>query len=261
MTRRLSAALAAAVCAALLVVACGGPSAPALTDPNEIVTAALTSTEAASSVHVNLAVDGTASVDVPIPGGAGAPITLTGTTASVDFDFEDTALRATFAVPAMFGFAGELISVDDTTYLKTTLTGKQYQVIDLGETLPVDPTDIGGLVDDLGDLLFKDGVELVKGGDVPCGTEQCYTVTARLTAGQLGGVGGAAAAGLPVDLAGATLDLTLLVEKDLPYHLAGLEANLGMTGGASIKVELTFSKWDEPLTIAAPPADQVKPGA
>lgn len=259
MTRRLHVILAAVACVVMLAT-CGGPSLPALTDPREIVTGALTSTEAATSFHVDVAADGTVSVQLPIAGGAGIPINLTGATASVDVDVADTALSATFSVPASFGIAGELISVDGKTYLKTTLTGAQYQVLDLGTTLPIDPTDTAGLMDNLGDLLFQDGLVLTKGGDVPCGTEQCYTVTTNLTADQLPGGGGAAASGLPVNLAGATVDLTLVVEKDLPYHLAGLEANVGTAGGDSVKVELTFSKWDEPMTIAAPPSGQVKAG-
>lgn len=258
MSRRLHVTFATLACAAILG-SCGGPTAPELADPREIVTSALTTTAAATSFHADLAADGTVSLVLPMLGGAPAPVDLTGTTASVDVDVQDTALRATFLAPGMFGLAGELISVGDTAYLKTTLTGTKYQPFDLANTLPFDPTDTAGLVDNLGDLLLQDGIALTKGTDVPCGTEQCYTVTTSLTPDQLPGISGPAASALPIDLTGARLDLTLLVEKSLPHHLAGLQANLTMTETNAIKLDLTFSTWGAPLTITPPPPDQIAP--
>jgi hypothetical protein len=141
--------------------------------------------------------------------------------------------------------------------MKTTLTGPLYRE-SAASGSPVDPGDAGGIIDGLGDLLLKDGVELVKGDDVACGSEQCYTVTTKLT--DLGTAGTGTPGGM-IDLAGASLEVTVRVEKDLPYHLAGMTAVLSMADGSSIEVELTASKWDEPVTISAPPADQVKPAS
>ena len=108
-------------------------------------------------------------------------------------------------------------------------------------------------------LLLKPGVDLVKGDDVACGSKQCYTVSADLTADDLGATG--ALTGLPVDLTGATLKLTIRVEKDLPYHLAGVNAVLSHAERHGADLDVTASKWDEPVTISAPPADQVKPAS
>ncbi len=72
-------------------------------------------------------------------------------------------------------------------------------------------------------------------------------------------LGATALTGLPVDLAGSTLKLTIRVEKDLPHHLAGITAVLSQPDGTALTVDITASKWDEPVTISAPPADQVKP--
>jgi hypothetical protein len=245
---------------AILVAACGGTTAgPALTDPTEILTAALRSTESAKSVHIDVAIDGKAAVALP-GAGTGAPVDLTGTTASADIDFTNRAAKATFSVPALFNFAGELIAVDGKSYLKTTLTGPLYQESASGQT-PIDPTNTRGMIDNLGDLLLKAGVHLVKGEDVACGSKQCYTVSADLTAEDLGVTGSGAVSGFPVDLTGATLKLTVRVEKDLPYHLAGLTAVLTMPNQGTLTLELTASKWDAPVSITAPPADQVKPPA
>ncbi len=262
MIRRSPAVFALAAIVALVLTACngGGSNAPALTDPKEIVTAGLNATTAAKSVHLDLTLDGTISVALPIGGSAATPINLTGTTASADVDFAKPAAKATFAVPAMLGLAGELIAVDGKSYIKTTITGPLYQE-SAGSVGPIDPSKASGLADNLGDLLFQDGVQLTKGADVACGSKQCYTVTAHLTAEQLGTTAARGIGSLPVDLTGATLDLTLLVEKDLPHHLAGVTAVVTMADGTKLTADLTASKWDEPVTVTAPPADQVKPTA
>lgn len=259
MIRRLPAAVSLAASVAILVSACGGSTpGPALTDPNAIIAAALKSTEEAKSVHLDIAIDGTATVTIPGATGAGTPVSLDDTTAAADIDFEKPAGKATFAVPALLNFAGEVIAVDGKTYMKTTLTGPLYQESPAAAS-PVDPSDAGGLIDDLGDLLLKEGIELVKGEDGPCGAEECYIVTTTLSPEDLGLSGTSTPANLPIDLSGASVALTIAVEKDLPYHLAGVTAVLTMDDGSAVTLELTTSKWDEPVSISAPPADQVKP--
>jgi hypothetical protein len=260
MSRRTPALLALAATVALTLGACqGGSNAPALTDPKEIVTAALKATEEAKSVHLDVTLDGTLSVALPGLGSA-TPVNLTGTTANADVDFAKPAIKATFAVPAMLGLAGEVIAVDGKSYVKTTITGPLYQE-SAGGAGPVDPSAAPGIVDNLGDILFKEGVELTKGDDVACGSKQCYTVTANLTPEDLGTSGAGSLGNLPVDLTGASVALTLRVEKDLAHHLAGVEAVVTMGDGTKLTADVTASKWDEPVTITAPPADQVKPAS
>jgi len=258
MTRTRSALLVVLATGAVLVSACGAtPTGPALTDPKAIVTAALTSTEAAKSVHLALMANGEATVALPFGGGTGTPLDLTGTTASADIDFVKPAAHATFALKAGLTVNGEVIAVDGKTYLKSTLTGPLYEESAAGAGL-FDASIIGNLIDNLGDILLKPGVNLVKGDDVACGSKQCYTVSAQLSADDLGAT---ALTGLPVNLQGATVKVTARVEKDLPYHLAGVTAVLSQTDGAELTVDVTASKWDEPVTISAPPADQVKPAS
>lgn len=270
MTRRSHAAFTLLATLAILVAACNASApGPLLTDPKAIVTAALTSTESAKTVHLELTVDGAATVGLPASSASGTPVDLSGTTASADVDLAGGAAKASFATTAVIKVSGEVIVVNGKTYAKTTLTGPLYVAsgglaIPGGTTpsaVPVDPTKVKGMIDTLGDLLLKEGVNLVKGDDIACGSQQCYTVTADLTAAQLGTGGAAAAAGLPVDLTGATLKLTVRVEKSLPYHLAGIEATLAAPKGTAITADLRASKWDEPVSIAAPPADQIKPAS
>ena len=262
MTRRNPSLFALLGLAAILVGACGGsPSSPALADPTEIVTAALRSTEAAKSVHLDVRIDGTATIALPgIGTGTGTPVKVDGTTASVDVDFVAPAAHATFAAPSLLGIAGDIIAVDGKAYIKTTLTGPLYQESSAAAG-PIDPGSAGSAVDNLGDLLTKEGVVLTKGADEACGSEQCYTVTTKLSADQLGVSGASSAAGLPVDLTGATLDLKILVEQDAPNHLAGIDGTLTMADGSVLTIDITASRWDQPVTVTAPPADQVKPAS
>lgn len=270
MTRRPRTVLTVFAVLAILVAACTSSTpGPPLTDPRAIVTAALTSTDGAKSVHLDLTVDGAAIVVLPGATGSGTPVDVTGTTASADVDLASGAAKASFATSAIIKLSGELIVVNGKTYAKTTLTGPLYVasggVAVPGGTgpgaVPVDLSKIKGMIDTVGDLMLKEGVNLVKGDDVACGPKSCYTVTADLTAAQLGTTGATVAAGLPVDLTGATLKLTVRVEKDLPYHLAGIEGSLTAPKGTAITADLRASKWDEPLSISAPPPDQVKPAS
>ena len=258
MIRRFAPILALAALATL-VGACGGTTAsPALTDPTAIVTAALESTEAAKSFHLDVRVDGSATIRLPGSGsGAGTPVKLDGTTAAVDVDVVAPAAHATVSAPALLGFNADVIAVDGKSYVKTSLTGPLYQV-SAAEAGPVNPGAAGSIIDNLGDLLLKEGIVLTKGADLQCGSETCYTVTTNLTADQLGAGG---AAGLPVDLTGATLKLTILVEQDPPNHLSGIDAVLTMADGSALTVAVTASRWDVPVTVTAPPADQVKPAS
>ena len=252
-------ALALAASLAILIAACGGSTAgPALTDPVAIVTAALKSTEAAKSVHLDVTLDGKAKVAMPgSPAGSGTTVDLTGTTATADVDFANKATHVTVKVPKLLGFTAEVIAVDGKVYLKSSLTGPQYLVQD-SASLPVNPGDPGGMIDNLGDLLLNNGITLVKGDDTACGGEQCYSVTTELTAADLGVAAAGAISSLPVDLAGAKLTITILVEKDLPYHLAEVTAVVTLPNDASVTAVLTTSNWDEPVTIKAPPPEQVK---
>jgi hypothetical protein len=262
MTRshRLPAALGLLGGVVLAVSACGGPSLPALTDPAEIIAAGLASTETARTVHLDVRVDGEINAD--LSGGTGTATTfpLTGTTASADVDMAGGKAHATFAVPAFLNLSGELIQIGETSYLKTSLGGPLFEVQEAVDTLPVDPTDAAGIFDDIGDFLLADGVDPVKGDDVECGGKQCYTVMIELTADELAALGMAApAAGdLPVDLGDLSLALTVRVEKDT-HHLAGAASVISLGEVGSLTIDVSASKWDEPMDISPPPADQIKP--
>ena len=243
---------------AVIAMACNqtAPS-PALTDPKAIVTAGLDAAQIAHSVHLDVRVDGSAKISLPgigAPAGGGTPVKLDGTTASVDVDFDKPALHATFAVPSLFNLAGDVIAVDGKGYVKSTLTGPLYQVSQGG---PADPAGVRAFLAGLETAIGQPGVVLTKGADAQCGSEQCYTVTTKLTADQLGTTTGSLA-GLPIDLTGATIDLTVLVEQSDPNHVAELKAVITNADGTTLTIDVLSSKWNQPVSISAPPPDQVK---
>lgn len=242
--------------ALLSVAACQGQPARLLEDPDEILAAAATSALAATSVHVDLTLEGTIALD-PLGTGAGAPFDLEGTTAAADLDLQGRKTRVTFAAPGLLGLAGEVIVVDDL-YIKTSLTGTQYRVIPMAEPSAAPPLKA------VTDLLARTDLAPTKGADAPCAGGTCYTITIRLDPEDLAGLGAGATlpTGLPVpipipDLSGASVDLTLLVEQTTT-RLSGLNAAVDLGDAGNLALQGTFTRWNEAMQIEAPPADQVE---
>jgi len=261
--RCLSIALGLMTGAAVALTGCGGPPLPALSDPIEIITVGLASTESARTVHIEVKIDGEIKADLGGGTGTATRFPLTGTTASADVDMAGGKAHATFAVPALLNLSGELIQIGETSYVKTSLGGPLFEVQEAVDSLPVDPTDASRMFDDLGDLLLADGVDPVKGDDVECGGKQCYTIMIELTADELEALGlGAPAASelgnLPIDLGAVSLALTVRVEKDT-YRLAGLGSVVSLGEAGSLTVDVTASDWDQPMDISPPPAEEIKP--
>jgi hypothetical protein len=256
---RFASLLALLTLASIVLGACGAVSAPALTDPREIVTAALRASESARSVHAEATLDGSISADLSGTGGPGARIALTGTTASADIDIAAGNAHATFSVPAFLGLTGDLIQIGNTSYVRTSMTGDRYQVQKPADALPVNPGDTRSLIDNVGDFLATPGVNPAKGDDVACGSTQCYTVRIELTPDELSALGadGPAASGLPIDVGSASLSLTIRVQKG-DNRLAGMTATIAMGEQGSLTIDVALSKWDAPVAVAAPPADQIQ---
>ena len=234
--------------------ACQGQPAVLLQDPNQILAATATSAAAATSVHIDLSADGRVALD-PFGTGAGTPIDLEGTTAAADIDLSTGKTRATFAAPGLLGLAGEAIVVEDGAYLKSTLTGPKFRLTPLARPAEA---PLKGITD----LLARTDLAPVKGADVPCAGGTCYTVTIELTPDELAGLvtGVEIPTGLPIplpDVSAATVDLTLLVEQ-VSTRLAGVTAALDLGDTGDLTIEATFTRWNEPVSIAAPPADQVE---
>jgi hypothetical protein len=251
---------------ALAAVACQGQPARLLTDPKEILLAAASTTASAKSVHVDLAVDGPVQFN-PFGNGAGAALDLKGTTASADVDLAANKVRATFASPQLMNIAGELIALDDTAYLKSTLTGPNYLSQHVAAPGGSSPAPSANPLAGLSDLLSRTDLAPVKGDDFPCAGGTCYTVTLHLTLDDLAALGGTTGGpipslptlpGLPLpSLTDASAEVVVHVEQ-ASTRLSGIDATLHLGDLGTPHVVATFTKWNEAVTIAAPPPEQVQ---
>jgi hypothetical protein len=281
------------------MVACQSTPTNLLTDPVAILEAAATATASAKTVHIDATADGPIEFD-PLGTGAGASVNLRGTTATADLDLAGSRAHATFLSPNLLNLSADVIAIDGTTYLKSSMTGANYLTTSTpvpsgGSAIPSAATSQA--LSGLAEILRQPGLNPVKGDDVPCAGGMCYTVTLHLTAAQLqglgsgtpgsgasgspapgasvapsgsggiGGIGGIGGlpgiggplSGLPLpDLSTATADLAVHVEQTT-NRLSGIDATVHLGDTGDPKIQLTFTKWDQPVSIQAPPADQVQP--
>lgn len=245
MGRRPRAAGTLLLIAVMAFVAACGPNVPKLTDPAEILDAAATNAEAATSVHLDASVEGTVTLGLL----GGGPVDLSETTASADLDLGSGDLALTFSVPAILGLAGDVVVIGETAYYKTTLTGADYQTATLS-------TPPGPLLDGVIGLLRTPDLGATLGEDEACAGGTCYAVSFDVSADDLGAIGAALPIppDLPIplpDLSEATVHVTVLVEQS-NQRLAGIRAEVAGEGVGDLTVEVTFTKWDEPVTIEIP---------
>jgi hypothetical protein len=260
MSRRLPLALAAV--AALALAGCSAtPSAPPIADPMDILTRAVEAAQAAKTVHFKADVAGSIALDLTGQGSAG-PLELTGTALEGDADLAGGNLKASFVAPALVGLSGEVIVIGGDSYLKISLLGGKYQKSS-GTDSPVgeigDPkqalADLRKALDDLPN-------PPTKAPDEKCGDKDCYRVSIAVPAtdvgGMLGGVVGGGLGSAAPDLTGSgTIDVWVARDDLRPARLA-IIANGGPAGNLRVTIELT--RWDESISISAPPADQVEEG-
>lgn len=256
MTRPSIQAAVALVTGAFILAACGPttPSKPELTDPREIIAAAAAEAAAAPGVHIDASLDGSLTIDLLGLGGGGAPVDLSGSTAAVDLAIASGDARVTFALASVL--RGELRTVGGVSYLKTTIGGARYEILDGGPV--IGPNAIPDALEAILTALDAPGLTPVKGDDVPCGSATCYRVTLSLRLDDLADLGTGLAAALPPSLADAAIDLAIDVTRDT-NDLATLEAVISQADGSTLTLVASFSKWDQTVTVEPPPADEIAP--
>jgi len=241
---------------ALVLSACGAaPAAPALTDPKDIVTKAVTSLPGVKTFEIT----GTFSGNVKAA-------------ELGNFDLSTIKLFAAYDVANMSG----KVSLDAPTLLGTKIDGLMvggsvyYQVAGLlgtylGATsgkftkIPVptasgnpaaDATDVNKLVAQLQEGLAKLPSPLTKAPDEKCGDADCYHVSTVVTAAQAKALD--ASSTLDGDV---TFDLWTRKSDYRPakFSLSVVSPSLG-TFGMAIEI-----KYDVAVSVTAPPADQIAP--
>ena len=244
-----------------VVAACGGgsPAAPALTDPVDILAQSVQTLNDVKSFHADVAVSGSVNVDL-MGTGQNSAFPLDNTTATLDVDVENKNAKATFSAPSLMGLSGELIQIGNTTYTKTSLTGAQWQKSESADAGAVDEATEMSEEDiaELREQLSKPEVAPTKGEDVACGDKQCYQVTIELTADELQALEGELPTDeVPTDLSEANVNVTFQIEKDT-LRPAAIDITTDMGAEGNLTINVDFSNWDEPVTVEAPPADQIQ---
>ncbi len=247
----------------LLLAACGGAGAtptPSLS-AKEIISRGLAATATIKSFHLETAVDG--SVTIPQMGGKMA---LKGTTLSGDFDLVNKLVSLSFALPALLGVQGQVIATKEAAFVKTSLTGEKWRKQAIPADQPAsgvqDPTKA---IAELGKFLDKDGVQSKKLSDAACGTSQCYQVELTIPSAlldQAAGAGGpspaavATGSGSVSSMLGEALVVDMQFDKSKLY-LTSATTSIDSKEIGSFSVTLTLSRFDQPVTITPPAADQV----
>jgi len=248
--------LALGLVASLALGACGGePAASPISDPTEILTKSLDAAAAAQSVHVKGEIAGSVALDLTGQGG-GAPLDLTGTTIEADVDLADGNLQASFSAPSLFALSGELIALGQDSYLKISLLGDKYQKSTSTADSPTGALrDPQGAIADLKTSLDELPTPPTKAPDEKCGDADCYRVTADVPTTDVGGALGGVLGSAAPDVSGSgTVDVWVRKDDLLPAKVA-ITADGGAEGTITVTLELT--RWDEPVSISAPPADRV----
>jgi hypothetical protein len=264
MIRRLAACLALV---ALVVSACG-TSAPALTDPKDIVAQSLNTVQAMKSFHLHAALSGSIKIDI-LGTGKPLPVDLQGTTADADVDVANAKVKGSLNAQALF-ITGDLIYVGSDLYVKAGLLGPKYTKLSLGDLLAMVPgaspvpsaavpsVNPSAAIQGVKDGLAKLAVPPVKNADEKIGDQDCYKVTITVSQADVAGV----TPSLPPVVSGATFNATIevWVRKN---DLRPAQVTISGTSGpdTSVKLTLTISNIDVPVVIDAPPADQVAPSS
>jgi hypothetical protein len=240
---------------ALVTAACGS-TAPALTDPVEILQAGAASLGEMQTVHLRGLIEGELPLDLGGAGG-GAPLPLKGTTLDADVDVVNNALAVELLAPALLNLRVNIVVVDGSAYLRAPIiTGDSWVRQPAEGGIGGDP---GAALEGLSAFLARPELEPEMLPDVRCAGTDCYSVRFTVPAAELRDALGSLGSSIP-GLSGAAagdVTVTVGVRKDnLDLATLGLEVPTGGTKPLTITLEL--SKVNEPVTIEAPPADQVK---
>lgn len=277
-TRTQAARLALLAVAGTLAACAGGaagssvPAGPLLTDPGQILAKSLSALNDARTFHLDGTLSGTLEADLT-NSGTDSAIDLKGTGLTADADVPNERASLSISVPALFALKVDYVQIGPDTYSRNSLSGQTWthtsQAADASSPPSAIPTPrriLGGsppppatpaasldLVGQISAGLANLPNPPTKGADVACGSKTCYSI------GIIIPLGGGADAGLGLPLpsdASATATVTLSIEQDtlLPVHAVAL-INGGTNG--TFDLTLTLSKFNAPVTISAPPPDQV----
>jgi hypothetical protein len=256
---------------AVAVSACA-PAAPTpLSDPRDILAAAVEHLRAAQGVHVRATIDGSLvlgalhigpsqpDASAGTGGGlGGGTLSLTGTSFEGDADLAGGRAAIRFAVPALLGITGEVRQLADATYVSSTLTSKGWHRLDASSGLPAAAARPTEWLAALTGWLAEPTIVPARRDDTSCASGSCYVVRLVLGPGEVRALASHAPSVLgEVPEATVTIDLSV-DRRALTLSETAISLDLGAAG--SLEVRLTFTAWDVAVTVDPPPADQIVTG-
>jgi hypothetical protein len=267
-----------------------GVSAPATVnpqDPSSIISGVINGTTDVKSFHIKLTVNGTIKAAALASAGSAAgglggalkgDIKLDGTAIEGDVDVANQAGHITFNVPPLAALGnlpltGDLILVSNTLYYKVSLLGTKYTKMDLGSigdslgalssSLPVAVPSAGAsaaIADQISQMrqALKDaGVTVTLVGVDKIGGKDASHINVSVPLDKLNSaIAAQASAGPAMKIDSAAVDLWVYTDSNrlAQAEIKGASSTLG-----NLDIVLTISNYDQPVTVAAPPADQIQP--
>ncbi len=267
MFRHAKSVFAALAVVGLVAGACGGggSKAPAISDPNEIITRSVTNLENVKTVHVEVNLSGQFSMAAlgGETGGLNGSINLANTTVSGDIDIANQALDLKLSVPGFLGTTGEIIVVDKYMYTKISLQGDKFTKSPLNDfpvsipTPGASPSAIASQMDELKKQLEDAGAKAELKGTEKVEGKDAYHVSITVPVDKLNQTlaseAGDTASGVKVQ--SASIDYWVYTDEVRPAKLQ-IKADAGSTG--NVDVTAVFSNFDAQVTIKAPDSSQIQ---
>ena len=239
---------------AVVLAACNSaPAAPALTDPQEILTKAVVSVKDLKTLEFTGAFTG--SMTAPQLGA----IDLSTLKMSGAVDIPSKKAKFSLDAPSFLGTKIDALVIDQTAYYKVAgpfavslhASADKYTKV----PIPADSSDPVSQVTDLATLTTNTQAQLdklptppVKQADEKCGDQDCYHVTIKMAAADI-----------------KKLDATSTLDGDLSFDVwtrksdyrpakLALSATTSQLGTFGVSLDL---RYDVSVSVDAPPADQV----
>ena len=259
--------LAASLSGVLLLGASAAVSAQ--DDPTQVLAQSLTATSTATSFHFRATADGTVNLGSSF---GGAPLPITGTKAEGDVSVNPQGVQLTFNVPlGPMSLSGGLIYPNDgSAYVKLALPGASSA--DLWHKIPMDnlPLNIGAspapgaspvdMASQIQAAVTQSGAVLTNDGDVPCTAGTCTKLHLEVPSAALDStIGSMLPNGSPAPSAAAPAPIPVdILVDNATHYIDSISAHVvDGTSGTDLTITITLSAFNQPVTITAPPADQV----
>jgi hypothetical protein len=177
-------------------------------------------------------------------------------------DVAHQAGHVTLSFPSLFGLAVDLIQVDGYSYTKINLMSDRYSksqtdVSAVASAVPGASGAITDVVAQVRGLLGNSGATATLTGHSKVDGKDAYQLNLSIPADRLNGELRSAAPALSAapSLDSATVDYWVCSDSLRPAQLE-LKASSASLGNVDVSVTLT--RYDQPVTIKAPPADQAE---